>query len=127
MGQLVGGGEIDRDEVAGTLLDAAVSAGLTETEARKTIESGLNSGSHEPRKAKKQVAAQSEQGTPEAVSQGMEPPLFFDEIVTPEISPDHPDITPTNHKKQSNPLTVSLPHLSQPSNLSLANNSIRGP
>ncbi len=88
MGQLVEGGEVNRDQVAGALLEAAVSAGLPDSEARKTIESGLNGGSHEPRRAKKQVAAQSEQGTPESVSQGMEPPLFFDETVTPEISPD---------------------------------------
>ncbi len=49
LGQLVGGGVLDVNETAGALLEAALAAGLSEAEATRTIESGLNAGQHQPR------------------------------------------------------------------------------
>jgi hypothetical protein len=47
--QLVAGGEIDSEEAESTLLMAATRAGLSETEARRTLASGRKSGEQEPR------------------------------------------------------------------------------
>lgn len=49
LGQLVGGGLLELDAVAGALLVAALASGLGETEAMKTIESGLRAGQGCPR------------------------------------------------------------------------------
>lgn len=49
LGQLVGGGVLDVNHTAGVLLEAALAAGLGETEARRTIESGLGAGEAQPR------------------------------------------------------------------------------
>ncbi|MCT9092621.1 bifunctional DNA primase/polymerase [Streptomyces sp. ASQP_92] len=49
LGQLVAGGELSATEVTGRLVDAAVSVGLTETEARATVASGLRAGARKPR------------------------------------------------------------------------------
>ena len=51
LGQLVGGGELDRGDVANDLLAVALSIGLGENEAVNTIASGLTSGMNEPRTA----------------------------------------------------------------------------
>lgn len=51
MGQLIAGGEIDEGHVLNSLLVAACTIGLKETEARKTIQSGFQAGFREPRKA----------------------------------------------------------------------------
>jgi len=51
VGQLVGGGELGREQAEDDLFDAAMGAGLGETEARRTIKSGLDSGEREPRVA----------------------------------------------------------------------------
>jgi hypothetical protein len=49
LGQLVADGLLELNEVAGTLLAAAVSSGLGEREAMRTIESGLKAGQRYPR------------------------------------------------------------------------------
>jgi hypothetical protein len=49
LGQLVGAGMLDVNEVAGTLLGAAQAAGLSEIEAQRTIASGLTAGQRHPR------------------------------------------------------------------------------
>lgn len=49
LGQLVGGGELDRSAVEERLYFAARAAGLTETETRATIRSGLDAGVKKPR------------------------------------------------------------------------------
>ncbi len=49
LGQLVAAGQLDLHEVAGALLEAAVAAGLSETEAQRTIESGMAAGLRHPR------------------------------------------------------------------------------
>lgn len=49
LGQLVAGGELDQGRVVAELLSAAGRAGLDESEARKTIQSGLEAGLKEPR------------------------------------------------------------------------------
>ncbi len=49
LGQLVADGVLDLHEVAGTLLGAALASGLGETEAQRTIESGLRAGQRQPR------------------------------------------------------------------------------
>lgn len=64
LGQLMAGGELDRHEAERALLDAALSAGLPEHEARKTLASGMTAGEKEPRSAPEQQAGaeNSEQG-----------------------------------------------------------------
>lgn len=49
LGQLVGGGELPRDETRAVLLDAARETGLGDAEALATIDSGLRSGMENPR------------------------------------------------------------------------------
>ena len=51
LGQLVAGGELDEATVVTVLTDAARSAGLTEKEIGKTINSGLSKGRLNPRTA----------------------------------------------------------------------------
>lgn len=51
LGQLVAGGEIDAGDTQASLLHAALTAGLTESEARQTMNSGFQAGSAEPRQA----------------------------------------------------------------------------
>src|SRR5690606_31180538 len=51
LGQLVAGGELDEATVVTVLTDAARSAGLTEKEIGKTINSGLSKGKLNPRTA----------------------------------------------------------------------------
>ena len=50
-GQLVGGHELSRTEVEYELMEASVSAGLTETEARATLLSAIDAGMRHPRGA----------------------------------------------------------------------------
>jgi hypothetical protein len=50
-GQFVAGGEIDKDFAVHELQQAAAACGLDESEAAKTIESGLSAGMQEPRQA----------------------------------------------------------------------------
>lgn len=57
LGQLVAGGELDNQEAEAALLGAALSAGLPEHGARKTIASGMAAGEKEPRSAPEQLAA----------------------------------------------------------------------
>lgn len=49
LGQLVGGGELDRTTVEAALSSAGVSVGLSESETRSTISSGIEAGMQEPR------------------------------------------------------------------------------
>ena len=49
LGQFVGSGELSRSDVENALLDAALSAGLPNGEARATISSGLEAGIKVPR------------------------------------------------------------------------------
>jgi hypothetical protein len=51
LGSLVAGGELDEHEVRNALLDAALAAGLSQTEAEATIKSGMNAGLAAPRNA----------------------------------------------------------------------------
>ncbi|GAA2627979.1 bifunctional DNA primase/polymerase [Streptomyces vastus] len=50
LGQLVAGGELDAYEVTERLVEAALSVGQGEREARRTIASGLRAGAHRPRR-----------------------------------------------------------------------------
>jgi hypothetical protein len=50
LGQLIAGGELNFDLVAGQLYDAAVRIGLGDTEAKTTIASGLREGLKTPRR-----------------------------------------------------------------------------
>lgn len=51
LGQLVAGGELDREAVESELTAAAVRSGLALTETRSTIKSGLRAGLAKPRRA----------------------------------------------------------------------------
>ncbi|MFF4949761.1 bifunctional DNA primase/polymerase [Streptomyces chattanoogensis] len=49
LGQLVAGGELDAHEVTEKLVEAALSIGQREREARRTVASGLRAGTNRPR------------------------------------------------------------------------------
>jgi hypothetical protein len=49
LGQIIGAGLLDADTVEHTLAGSAMTAGLTEHEARQTIRSGLGAGTGQPR------------------------------------------------------------------------------
>lgn len=49
LGTLVGAGKVDESSVSAALLAAALSSGLAETEAERTIRSGLSAGARQPR------------------------------------------------------------------------------
>jgi hypothetical protein len=49
LGQIVAGGELEREVVEGVLIESAVASGLTEREARLTVASGLRAGAQHPR------------------------------------------------------------------------------
>jgi putative DNA primase/helicase len=49
LGQFVGAGELSRSDVESELLDAALAAGLSESEVRDTLRSGIEAGMKEPR------------------------------------------------------------------------------
>ena len=49
LGQLVAGGELARGNIESMLLNAAITTGLDEIEARRTIASGLDDGAEDPR------------------------------------------------------------------------------
>lgn len=49
LGQLIAGGELDRVSAESALLGVAISKGLKEKEATKTIQSGITAGMKEPR------------------------------------------------------------------------------
>jgi hypothetical protein len=49
LGQLVAGGELDENHVVNALMSTALTIGLNEAEADKTIKSGLESGKEHPR------------------------------------------------------------------------------
>ena len=51
LGQLVGGGELAAELVHRELLTAALSTGLSDAEASRTIRSGLGAGEQQPRRA----------------------------------------------------------------------------
>lgn len=70
LGSLVAGGELDKHQVEATLLSAAISIGLPESEARATIKSGMDAGALEPRTAPKR---DKEIGQPSSISV-VEPP-----------------------------------------------------
>jgi bifunctional DNA primase/polymerase-like protein len=49
LGQLIGGGELARGNIETMLLNAAITVGLSEIEAQRTIESGIDAGVEKPR------------------------------------------------------------------------------
>ncbi len=75
LGQLFAGGLLERGLIINELLDAALAAGLSEHEARSTIDSGLKAGEQKPRKApaKKdnQPAPVNFSSPPSSMDQGM--------------------------------------------------------
>jgi len=56
MGQLIGGDDIDRESVENELTQAALAAGLDESEVRSTIRSGIAGGLAKPRTARRNPA-----------------------------------------------------------------------
>jgi len=80
LGQLVAGGELDREHVESALRSAAINAGLSPEEIEGTLQSGLMSGMQEPRTAPGKKSSNSRSS-----SHHWEEPLLFDEIQTPDI------------------------------------------
>lgn len=66
IGQLVAGGEIDGTTATTALHDAATAAGLPGAEASRTILSGLDGGSKEPRQVPAKKTAQDQDEMPES-------------------------------------------------------------
>jgi hypothetical protein len=64
LGSLVAGGELDEHDVKRALIDAALSAGLTEHEAEQTIKSGMSKGLSQPRNAPPSARARSLHSVP---------------------------------------------------------------
>jgi len=56
LGQLVAGGELTKDDVTERLARGAVGRGLAETDARRTITSGLRAGARKPRTVGRRAA-----------------------------------------------------------------------
>jgi hypothetical protein len=84
VGQLVAGGELDRVEAEVVLMAAAGQCGLSEGEARKTIESGFRAGEKEPRQAPEPFKADGlGKHTIEACT-----PIPFDTLTPPPIPPE---------------------------------------
>lgn len=81
LGQLVGGGEIARHEAEEGLVGAAHKVGLGESEARKTIESGMSAGGRSPRTSPEGSTGGAIGGTQKSV---LEPAL--DDSWQPEVS-----------------------------------------
>lgn len=50
LGQFIGAGELERGEIEALLLNAAITTGLPEIEAQKTIASGITAGMAKPRR-----------------------------------------------------------------------------
>lgn len=57
LGQLIGAGELGREDVESTLMRTAVASGLPQAEALRTIESGLSAGVSAPRDMARVVPA----------------------------------------------------------------------
>jgi hypothetical protein len=88
LGQLVGGGELDRATVESRLLDAALRCGLPEAEARKTIQSGLSKGLLEPRISPKISRAVEVSATQSPNDFFIGEPIPFDDIEAPPLPVD---------------------------------------
>jgi hypothetical protein len=102
MGRLIAGGELDQDEAELTLLEAALRAGLPETEARKTIASGISGGMKDPKSAPRDLEYVTE--TPE-VSETSETPEMSDTPDKVRHCPTDSDIVrqiPTRSDKSDN-------------------------
>jgi len=80
LGQLVAGGELDRDFVEQELLAVALDIGLTEGESVSTIKSGLEAGAKEPRTAPETVATVA---TVTVATWNTPKPLFIEEPSEP--------------------------------------------
>ena len=88
IGQLVGGGEIDRLEAESALLAAAQQAGLPSSEAQKTLQSGLAAGERSPRQAPPQRSNEPRNVTEAAVPVAAvrNTPHFFSRLALEEFS-----------------------------------------
>lgn len=83
LGQLIGGGALDEAEAREALRRAAIGAGLTEEETRKTIESAIEAGRAKPR------------GVPESKTE-------------PDGANGQPENQPDNHRNQPRPEPAML-------------------
>ena len=68
LGQLVAGGQLDREEAEAALVQAAIRAGLSESEARGTAASGLDAGERDPRRPEGNAKPKRE--TPQGIRPG---------------------------------------------------------
>ncbi|HQG28275.1 MAG TPA: BT4734/BF3469 family protein, partial [Candidatus Ozemobacteraceae bacterium] len=83
LGQLIGGGALDEAEAREALRRAAIGAGLSDDEIRKTIESGIEAGKAKPR------------GVPESKTE-------------PAGANGQPENQPDNHRNQPRPEPAML-------------------
>lgn len=79
LGQVVAGGALDKNEVEGLLVDAGLSTGLGEREARLTVSSGLTAGYEYPRGPTTQTRPPSTQRSPAS------PPATRPELSLPVV------------------------------------------
>lgn len=97
LGTLIGGGEVDRADAESELLTAARACGLSDAEARRTIESGITSGAEHPRQRPAQAVttnhgARTDTGDP--VTATPAPAPAFAPIAASELIRDYPDLRP---------------------------------
>jgi hypothetical protein len=87
LGQIVGGGHLEESRVVDELLAAARMAGLGESEARKTIASGVQAGKREPRHPRSHAGGVKERPSNilplESVGAGQPAPPDFGIVTTP--------------------------------------------
>lgn len=84
IGQLVAGGEIDHDYAFGKLLEAAIAAGLSDVEAKRTTESGMDAGMKHPKSSK--PLGEDEVEKTWAVVDCPDPALLFDDQTIDRIN-----------------------------------------
>lgn len=82
-GQLLAGGELtDQDVIKGSLADAAIAAGLPEAEAARTIRSGLEAGTMQPRRAPPRLLGSHDRGqSPASASEAGSDPVEYLDLV----------------------------------------------
>ncbi len=97
VGTLIAGGEVDRVDSESELLTAARACGLSDSEARRTIASGIASGMEHPRQRPAQAVAtnhgaRTDTGDPVAATPAPAP--TFAPIAASELIRDYPDLRP---------------------------------
>ncbi len=99
LGQLVGGGALPESTAVAELGAAAKACGLGDTEAEKTIASGIGAGKQEPRSVPEPERRESSNGDAGGASADDFGPTDYDELPDDDVS----DPTPPNEPAEQGP------------------------